>query len=188
MPYVPPHLRNRDSASGAQPSSSDTGDRQESSGYGGGRGGGRYDGGGRGGPRDGTYSPHGGMSRSSSYQSLPRNSSYGNLPRNASYGRLADSERRGPTEPIFVEWKPSERVQGLSDEQIAEIRQRLNVTVQVPSGKNNAVSPIESFKEMVRMRIFRKTLVASPFAGSLYRLEKLESRVSATGHRGVASA
>jgi hypothetical protein len=56
---------------------------------------------------------------------------------------------RGPVEPVFIDWKPSERVQALTDEQISDIRQRLNVTVEVPEGQPPAASPIESFQEMV---------------------------------------
>jgi sensor domain CHASE-containing protein len=41
-------------------------------------------------------------------------------------------------------------VQKLDDEQIADIRQRLNVDVEVLEGQPPAAAPIESFIDMVR--------------------------------------
>ena len=84
------------------------------------------------------------MSREGSSSSLNRAPSYGSMPRNASHGRLG-----GPEPAIFIEWQPSERVQALSEEQVVEIRQRLNVTVDVGQGNPPAAPPIESFQEMV---------------------------------------
>lgn len=55
-----------------------------------------------------------------------------------------------PPEAVFAKWQPSERVQGLSEDQIADIRQRLNVTVSVAEGQPAIPTPIESFQEMVR--------------------------------------
>jgi hypothetical protein len=43
-------------------------------------------------------------------------------------------------------------VQALDKEQIADIRQRLNVDVVVPEGEPEAWAPIESFKDMVSFR------------------------------------
>jgi hypothetical protein len=96
------------------------------------------------------------MSRNSSYSQLPRVSSYGNMPRNQSYGRgLGDEGRaRGPVEANFPAWQPSARVQALTPEQIADIRQRLNITVDVGASDQPAPPPIESFQEMVRLRGF----------------------------------
>jgi hypothetical protein len=51
---------------------------------------------------------------------------------------------------VLGKWQPSERVQKLDDEQIADIRQRLNVDVEVPEGEPAAAAPIESFIDMVR--------------------------------------
>ena len=56
-----------------------------------------------------------------------------------------------PPEAVFAPWAASERVQGLSEEQIKDIRQRLNVTVQVADGQPPVPAPIESFQEMVRI-------------------------------------
>jgi hypothetical protein len=50
---------------------------------------------------------------------------------------------------VFPEWKPSERVQNLTEEQIIDIRQRLNVQVTDDPDMAPAVAPIESFKDMV---------------------------------------
>ena len=52
-------------------------------------------------------------------------------------------------EPVFASWAPSERVQGLTEDQIKDMRQRLNVTVQVADGQPPVPAPIESFQEMV---------------------------------------
>lgn len=53
--------------------------------------------------------------------------------------------------PSFPEWKPSERVQNLTEEQIIDIRQRLNVQVTDDPDMPPAVAPIESFKDMVSL-------------------------------------
>ncbi|GFZ13402.1 P-loop containing nucleoside triphosphate hydrolases superfamily protein [Actinidia rufa] len=51
-------------------------------------------------------------------------------------------------DPVFAQWKPSERVLHLSPEQIQEIRLRLNVDVTVASESFLAPAPIESFTDM----------------------------------------
>lgn len=51
-------------------------------------------------------------------------------------------------DPVFPQWKPSERVLRLKSEQIEEIRLRLNVDVNVAPGSRPAPSPIESFPDM----------------------------------------
>lgn len=61
----------------------------------------------------------------------------------------------------MAQWQPSERVQALSQEQIAEIRDRLNVDVEVPEGEEIAAAPIESFKEMVGIAVCGRVAVAS---------------------------
>lgn len=156
MPYVPPHLRNRtegsqDNGNNNATSTSKPEYSPRGSSYGGGGG---YS---RGNDYNRSSKPSGdgaasGMSRNTSYGNLPRAPSYGQMPRNQSYGRGLSDEggKRVPHEPNFIDWKPSERVQSLNDEQIAEIRQRLNVTVEVGPGQPPATSPIESFQEMVR--------------------------------------
>ncbi|KAF5177419.1 Atp-dependent rna helicase [Thalictrum thalictroides] len=53
-----------------------------------------------------------------------------------------------PIEPVFEQWKPSERVFRLKPEQIEEVRSRLNVDVTVTSGSAPAPAPIESFADM----------------------------------------
>jgi len=67
--------------------------------------------------------------------------------RSGSYNSGSQGSRRGPVEPVFLDWKPTDRILALSDEQKDEIKQRLNVTVEVPDGKS-APPPIESFMEM----------------------------------------
>ncbi|XP_077239319.1 DEAD-box ATP-dependent RNA helicase 20-like [Tasmannia lanceolata] len=51
-------------------------------------------------------------------------------------------------EPVFEQWKPSERVFRLKPEQIEEVRLRLNVDVTVASDSPPAPVPIESFTDM----------------------------------------
>ncbi len=135
MPYVPPHLRNKqsDSASASEPAPS--GSRPEGSSL----------------PRNSSYgqrlesAPSGGFGRQQS-SGLPRTSSsqsFHDGGRSGGYGRGA------PVEPIFANWQPTQRVLSLSDETIQEIRQRFKVTVEVTPGQPKAAAPIESFQEMV---------------------------------------
>eukprot|EP00967_Tisochrysis_lutea_P071988 scaffold95821_cov19-Tisochrysis_lutea.AAC.2 len=72
---------------------------------------------------------------------------FGGMHRSGSYNSGSQGSRRGPVEPVFLDWKPTDRILALSDEQKDEIKQRLNVTVEVPDGKS-APPPIESFMEM----------------------------------------
>ncbi|XP_057474919.1 DEAD-box ATP-dependent RNA helicase 20-like [Actinidia eriantha] len=51
-------------------------------------------------------------------------------------------------DPVFAQWKPSERVLHLTPGQIQEIRLRLNVDVTVASESFLAPAPIESFTDM----------------------------------------
>lgn len=52
-------------------------------------------------------------------------------------------------EPVFLDWKATDRILALSESQKDEIKQRLNVTVEVGEGQPPAPPPIESFMEMV---------------------------------------
>lgn len=92
----------------------------------------------------------GGMARNGSASSLgghDQNSSPGPAQTGS---RHPSRPRNGPPESVFDVWKASERVTALTDEQIADIRQRLNVTVVVQEGEQPAIAPIESFQDMVR--------------------------------------
>ncbi|XP_058219249.1 ATP-dependent RNA helicase DBP2-like [Rhododendron vialii] len=51
-------------------------------------------------------------------------------------------------DPVFAQWKPSERVLALTPEQTQEVRLRLNVEVAVPSESTPVPPPIESFTDM----------------------------------------
>ncbi|XP_019178645.1 PREDICTED: DEAD-box ATP-dependent RNA helicase 20-like isoform X1 [Ipomoea nil] len=51
-------------------------------------------------------------------------------------------------DPVFPQWKPSERVLLFKLEQIEEIRLRLNVDVAVAMDSNPAPAPVESFTDM----------------------------------------
>nr|XP_010922760.1 LOW QUALITY PROTEIN: ATP-dependent RNA helicase DBP2-like [Elaeis guineensis] len=65
-------------------------------------------------------------------------------------GLLASQHSRvlSVPEPVFNQWKPSDRVLALSPDQIEEVRLRLNVEVAVSSDSLPAPAPIESFNDM----------------------------------------
>ncbi|XP_010253045.1 PREDICTED: ATP-dependent RNA helicase DBP2-like [Nelumbo nucifera] len=63
-------------------------------------------------------------------------------------GNLPLSRALAVPEPVFQQWKPSERVFRLKPEQIEEVRLRLNVDVTVASDSPPAPAPIESFTDM----------------------------------------
>jgi len=86
-----------------------------------GRGGGGWDrDGGRGGGRNDGYAPRGSSGRGGG----------------------------GSCEPVFEPWRPSARVEALTEEQKVEIRDRLGVIVEVIEGEEEAPSAIESFEDM----------------------------------------
>ncbi|KAL0390343.1 UNVERIFIED_CONTAM: DEAD-box ATP-dependent RNA helicase 52 [Sesamum calycinum] len=51
-------------------------------------------------------------------------------------------------DPVFPQWKPSDRVLRLKPEQVQEVRLRLNVDVSVPPDSLHAPAPIEAFADM----------------------------------------
>ena len=137
MSYVPPHLRGKGGSSGAPDSSepSSFGRSNSTSSFG----------------RSGSYSqfPSAGSrdNLADSGRGIPRSGSFA---RSGSYGDLRGGSRRfEAVEPCFPEWKPSDRVQALTEEQILDIRQRLNVQVTDDPEMPATVAPIESFKDMV---------------------------------------
>ena len=81
---------------------------------------------------------------------------------------------REPIEAVFVEYSPSDRVKALTEAQVADIRGRLNVTVEVIEGEPAAAAPVESFRDMVRL------LAGSPggLARSMLRSHALCMEVS----------
>lgn len=66
-------------------------------------------------------------------------------------GARADGGRGGCA-PVFVKWRPSARVEALTEAQTTEIRDRLGVTVEVETGEPAAPSAIESFEDMALTR------------------------------------
>ncbi|XP_068669310.1 DEAD-box ATP-dependent RNA helicase 20-like [Aristolochia californica] len=60
----------------------------------------------------------------------------------------AQSRSAAVPEPVFEQWKPSERVFRLKPEQIEEVRMRLNVDVAVAPDSQTAPAPIETFTDM----------------------------------------
>jgi len=63
--------------------------------------------------------------------------------------------RGGDPPPVVLgEHKLSDRVNALTEEQIDEIRGRLNVLVEVEDGEPPPAPPVESFKEMVRANVY----------------------------------
>ncbi|GBF96354.1 ATP-dependent RNA helicase-like [Raphidocelis subcapitata] len=128
--YVPPHLRNKTGAGAGDagsapppPRSSSFGDLRSRDGGGGSRGGWGDDRGSGGGGGGG-----------------------------GSFARRADGPApragRGPIEATFAPYDPSDRVKALNEDQIADIKQRLNVMVEVPEGEPEAAAPVESFRDM----------------------------------------
>lgn len=128
MPYVPPHLRNRD----ANASPAADGDRESDS-------------------RTNRVTAN----RSSSF-GTERGRSDGDLDRAPSGGARgmdraysARPRTQEPSlDPVFVPWQPSERVLALTPEQVDDIRQRLNVTVESGAGNEAVLAPVESFLDM----------------------------------------
>ena len=141
--YVPPHLRGGGGGSERPPSSSGGGGYDRGGGYGdrgggygggGDRGGGSYGGsfGGRDsrGGEGGSYSSRGGDYGGSGSGGGERGGAGGSEP-----GARPAARREA--------WKPSARCLALTEEERAEIRKRLNLTVDVPAGQAAAEMPIE---------------------------------------------
>ena len=79
-----------------------------------------------------------------------------------------DGDRRAPTgdrggsaradgarmdrAPVFATWRPSARVEALTEAQTTEIRERLGVTVEIEEGEAAVPSAIESFEDMTLAR------------------------------------
>ncbi|ERN04183.1 DEAD-box ATP-dependent RNA helicase 20 [Amborella trichopoda] len=61
-------------------------------------------------------------------------------------------------EPIFQQWKPSDRVLRLMPEQIEDVRLRLNIDVSIPLDSLPAPAPIESFEDMCLHTIIMKDI------------------------------
>uniref|UniRef100_A0A7I4FAT6 RNA helicase n=1 Tax=Physcomitrium patens TaxID=3218 RepID=A0A7I4FAT6_PHYPA len=140
MPYVPPHLRAGAAPAAAAPASS-------------GGAAARRDGG-----RDsygGSFGASAGARRSASEGFSGNGSSgygngYGSYGRESTGGSREGSAARGVGHPevVWPDWKPSERVRKLLPEQIAEVRARLNVDVEITPDTEPAPAPIESFEDM----------------------------------------
>lgn len=150
MPYVPPHLRSSAASAGASSNSSSSSSSvpprrsysgswdNSSSSFGGSRDsyGSRF-----------SNSRNSRDSSSSSSTSLFRSAS-GGIPLANGGGRRSDLHSLGPPESVWLSWKPSDRILSLQQEQIAEMRARLNVDVEITSGTPPAPSPIETFEDM----------------------------------------
>eukprot|EP00271_Cylindrocystis_brebissonii_P014082 TRINITY_DN350_c0_g2_i1.p1 TRINITY_DN350_c0_g2~~TRINITY_DN350_c0_g2_i1.p1 ORF type:complete len:582 (-),score=111.25 TRINITY_DN350_c0_g2_i1:1076-2821(-) len=139
MAYVPPH-RSSAPPSDGPPSSGERGGGGRGYGAGGGSFGSSRsrDYGGsfsssRGRDRDGGREINGSSEGAGGGTSMPR--------------RPLDSKSARP-EPVWPKWQPSERIKKLMDEQIAEVRQRLNVAVEIPAGSATCPAPVESFEDM----------------------------------------
>ncbi|CAM6017881.1 unnamed protein product [Sphagnum balticum] len=128
MPYVPPHLRAGAASIPAEVSKGRDGGRSS--------GGIRDYGGGFGGAR-----------RS---ESLSANGNYGQGSGRDGSSAGKKIESRGVVLPdvVWPKWEPSERVRRLNEDQIAEVRARLNVDVEISPDSAPASAPIESFEDM----------------------------------------
>ncbi|CAM6125535.1 unnamed protein product [Calypogeia fissa] len=149
MPYVPPHIRAAAAAGSAAPNPSSLG-----GGGAGGREANSYGGGGYG-NKD---SFGGGKEYGGSFGSSGRGGSRGDLGNGYGNGygsrdggsSLRRGESRGVALPdvVWPKWQPSERIRRLQQEQIADVRARLNVDVEITPGTGVAPAPIESFEDM----------------------------------------
>ncbi|KAJ7547940.1 hypothetical protein O6H91_08G110700 [Diphasiastrum complanatum] len=148
MPYVPPHLRAgvskppQESASlGSGASFADAGSRD----WGGSRSSVGSSGGGR------EYGGSFGGSRGRDSRDWSSNG-YGNgHGRDGGLQQSRKTEVRGGSalpEVVWAKWQPSDRVRRLQQDQIAEVRARLNVDVEITPGTGLAPAPIESFEDM----------------------------------------
>lgn len=132
MPYVPPHLRGANGSSSAPAEGGSIGRSASSDNL---RESGSKAGGGWG--RDSDRGPP-------QRPSIPRTPSHGHIE-----SRGSSRRSQQPIEALIGGWKPSARVQALDKDQVAEIKQRLNVDVVVQEGEPEACAPIESFLDMV---------------------------------------
>ncbi|MCO5560877.1 hypothetical protein L7F22_014497 [Adiantum nelumboides] len=149
MPYIPPHLRSSAasaaaSASTPSPSSSGPPRRTTSGGWdnsSSSSSSNNY----FGGSRD-SYSSRFSNPRNS--RDLPSASGSAGASQANGAGRRGDSRSLGPPETVWISWQPSDRILGLQQEQIAEMRARLNVDVEITAGTPPAPAPVETFEDM----------------------------------------
>lgn len=156
MPYVPPHLRSSAasaaaSASSPSPSSSGPPRRTTSGGWDNfsSNSSNHYSGGSR---EYGSRYPNPRNNRdlpSSTTSSAFRvGSGSAGVPQANGAGRRGDSRSLGPPETVWLTWQPSDRILQLQEEQIAEMRARLNVDVEITVGTPPAPAPVETFEDM----------------------------------------
>lgn len=148
---MPPHLRNGGSAGAAPP------DTRGSSSFGsyGRRGDGARD---AGGSRD--YGSSFGSRDSGRSDGARRPES---LP--SSNGRAAKPAATD-TSANFPDWQPSKRALAMSEQQITEARERLNITVE---GEASPTVPLEAFDDMVRSKAYDQLLGTPTITISVHR-------------------
>lgn len=145
MPYVPPHLRSRAGAAAAAlspPSSSPLPSRRSSTA-------GSWD-------NSSNYSSSRDYYGSSFSNPRSRDSSRGGGGGSViiNGGGPDNGRRRGearglaPPDVVWLTWQPSDRIRRLQQEQIAEMRARLNVDVEITAGTPPASAPVETFEDM----------------------------------------
>ncbi|EFJ32009.1 hypothetical protein SELMODRAFT_75384 [Selaginella moellendorffii] len=134
MPYIPPHLRSGASSNSraATPASPSPSQRSSSGDFG---------------SRDRDYG--------GSFGSYSRNRPDANgFASGNGYGRekwpFPSRDTRGlpPPEAVWSRWQPSERVRRMQSDQIADVRARLNVDVEITDGTPAAQAPVETFEDM----------------------------------------
>ncbi|KAL2239597.1 DEAD-box ATP-dependent RNA helicase 20 [Sesamum indicum] len=126
MSYVPPHLRSSSAATIAATVGNGVADQ---------------------------FHPKQVKSSSTKFTSAKNNYSTGNSINsgNAGYrssGSGVSTRNVVAPDPVFPQWKPSDRVLRLKPEQVQEVRLRLNVDVSVPPDSLHAPAPIEAFADM----------------------------------------
>lgn len=160
MPYIPPHLRSGAAASSPSPppspsnlrsSSNNSWDSRDSASS---RPRGGRDFGSSGGSRDYGSSFSSPRSRDSRSGSLNGAAASGTPSLDNGFGRDRSGSRRGdtrglaPPEVVWANWQPSERIRRLQQEQVSEMRARLNVDVEITEGTALALAPVETFEDM----------------------------------------
>ena len=143
MPYQPPHLRNGGTGS-APPSDSRNGGSFGSYGR-------RGDG-----PRDSASSRDYGSSFGS--RDVSRSDSGKRSETSATVNGTSSKSSAGP-QAVFPEWQPSKRALNMTEEQIQEARERLNISVE---GETTSSTPLEAFDDMVSIQSISALVLSMP--------------------------